>query len=142
MSDVEEPLGFQIDDDWKSEAAREKKRLAEQERAAGGPDRPDTPTRADFLDLLNAIALQAAIGLGGAKGPSGEYIPPNPALARHHIDLLTVLEEKTKGNLTPEEARTLEAVLYEFRMQFVQRTMGAPAPPPEGGPGSAPQRPR
>ena len=43
-------------------------------------------------------------GLGGFQGPGGERIPPNPDAAKHHIDLLDVLEQKTKGNLTDEEA--------------------------------------
>ena len=131
MTDDQPSQGLHIDDDWKSEAAREKDRLAEQEQAAA--EQPDAgPGQIGFLDLLNLIAIQASVALGGARGPSGEHIPANPALAQHHIDLLAVLQEKTKGNLTPDEARTLDAVIYELRMHFVNL---ATAPPPAGEPG-------
>ena len=43
----------------------------------------------------------------------------NLDMAKHHIDTLAVIEEKTKGNLTPEEQRMLDAALYEARMRYV-----------------------
>ncbi len=61
----------------------------------------------------------AAVALGGVQGPGGEQIPPNPLAARHFIDLLEVLQKKTEGNLTDDEGRALDAVLYELRMQYV-----------------------
>ncbi len=107
-----------IDSDWKTEAAREKQRLAEQEKQR--PSAADARASTGFVELLNMLAMQAVIGLGGYQGPGGERIPPNPAAAKHHIDLLEVLEKKTAGNLTEEEKRTLDSVLYELRMQYVQ----------------------
>ncbi len=114
-----------IDSDWKTEAAREKERLAAEDRAAR---RPAAATEADFIELVNLMAMQAAISLGGYQGPGGERIAPNPLAAKHHIDLLEVLEKKTSGNLTDEEKRVLDAVMYELRMQYVQ-TVSAPRPP-------------
>jgi len=125
MSDEKRASGLHIDDDWKSEAAREKERLAAMKKEAKGT--AADAQAANFMELINLIALQAAIALGGYQGPGGERIPPNPYAARHHIDLLEVLEKKTAGNLTAEEKRILEAVLYELRMQYVQF---AAAPPP------------
>jgi len=125
--------GLHIDLDWKTEAAREKKRLAEQERTARKSEgRGAAPGSAGFIDLLNLIAMQAAMALGGLQGPGGEQIPPNPAAAKHHIDLLEVLAEKTQGNLSDEEKRTLDAVLYELRMQYVH-TVSAAVPTPKPG---------
>ncbi len=126
-----------IDGDWKEEAALEKKRLAEQEEKAsqargpaGGPE-----GSAGFPDLLNMLAMQAVVGLGGMQGPDGEQMPPNPQIAKHYIDLLDVLERKTKGNLSDEEKETLDAVLYELRMRYVQTVSGDPgvAGPPAPG---------
>ncbi len=68
------------------------------------------------------------MALGGYKGPGGESIPPNHAAAKHHIDLLDVLDEKTKGNLTDEEKQALNAVLYELRTQYVQAISSTPPP--------------
>lgn len=118
----ERASGLHIDSDWKSEAAREKERLAEQERAAKREGRADHGPVGppSILDLINLIAMQAAVGLGGYQGPGGERIPPNFASAKHHIDLLDVLEQKTKGNLTDDEKRLLDRVLYELRLQYVQ----------------------
>ena len=125
MSDEPTDSGLHIDTDWKEEAAREKERLAQkegQQTGAGGA----VPEAAGFADLVNSIAMQAAIGLGGYEGPGGERIPPNLQLAKHHINMLDLLEQKTKGNLTAEEKRALDAVVYELRMQYVQRISQRP----------------
>ncbi|MDO8629299.1 MAG: DUF1844 domain-containing protein [Phycisphaerales bacterium] len=118
-----------IDSDWKAEAARDKERLAEQEKQR--VPRGEAQTAAGFVELLNMLAMQAVIGLGGYQGPGGERIPPNPAAAKHHIDLLEVLEKKTAGNLSEEEKRTLDSVLYELRMQYVQVVSASRAPAPK-----------
>ena len=135
MTEEKTDGGLYIDSDWKEEAAKEKERLAaeeakQQEKAgAGGPD------AAGFLDLVNMMAMQAIVALGGGQGPGGEQYPANPAAAKHCIDLLGVLGEKTKGNLTEEEQRVMDSVLYELRMQFVQAAGGAgPAAPPQAPP--------
>ena len=123
-----------IDSDWKAEAAREKERLAEQEKAKPAADAQTSPA---FIELLNLLAMQAVISLGGYQGSGGERIPANPAAAKHHIDLLEVLEKKTAGNLNEEEKRALDSVLYELRLQYVQtvsapRGGGIPKPPVAG----------
>jgi hypothetical protein len=96
-----------VDDDWKAEAQREKERLAKEAEAARGP-RP----AGGFVELLNV--------LGGFAGPGGEPIPPNLEAAKHFIDLLRVLEEKTQGNLSDDEKKMLDQTLYELQMRFVQ----------------------
>ncbi len=118
-----------VDSDWKAEAKRDKERLAEE--AA----RPEAVPAPSFSELVNLIVMQAMAGLGLLAGPGGERIPPNLELAKHFIDLLQVLEDKTKGNLTPEEKGLLDQVLYEMRMSFVQMAGGGPVAP------AAPPRP-
>ncbi len=134
MSDESAGGGLHIDSDWKEEAAREKERLVEQERKEqrekGTVGTVGAEAPATFIELINLLAMQAAIGLGGLQGPGGERIPPNPMAAKHHIDLLEVLESKTEGNLTDDEKRTLDGVLHELRMQYVQAVT---APPPKSG---------
>jgi hypothetical protein len=116
-----------IDDDWKSEAAQEKQRLAE--RAETGTGRIP---QADFLALVQLIAMQAIVGLGGLAGPGGQEIPPNLELAKHHIDLLEVIDRKTKGNLDPNERAVLDTTLHQLRMAYVEAVRGgadlAPGP--------------
>lgn len=125
--------GLHIDDDWKSEAAREKERLAKQERKEKASRAPgEAPGSVTLMELINLLALQAVVGLGGMQGPGGERIPPNLPAAQHHIDLLDLLKTKTEGNLTEEEAQALDAVLYELRMHYVQAVS---PPPPRPVPG-------
>ena len=119
----EQNEGIYIDTDWKEEAAREKEQLAAQDENARQQE--DTP--AGFLELVNLLMMQAIIGLGGFQGPGGETIPPNPAAAKHHISLLEVLKSKTEGNLSTEEAKAIDDVLHELRMQFI-KTMSDPPP--------------
>jgi len=115
-----------VDDDWKAQAQAEKEKLAEHAEAPGAPEekgRPRGPREippASFVTLVNSLALQAAIALGGMQDPRTKKVLVDLDLAKHHIDTLSVLEEKTKGNLTDEEKVTLDQALYETRMAYVQ----------------------
>ena len=129
-----------IDSDWKEEAEREKAKLAEAEQKAreqAPAGDASAPRPVGFLDLVNLLAMQASIGISGWGGPDGRQMPPDPELAKHHIDLLDVLEKKTEGNLTDEEKRALATVTYELRMQFVQSATQPAAGPGPGGPAGA-----
>jgi len=110
-----------VDEDWKEEAQREKERLAEEiERARQKQSEP--PMQASFTVLIVSLATQAAVALGEAPNPLTGKTETNLGEARFHIDLLEILEAKTRGNLTPEEARTLEHLLFDLRMRFVERS--------------------
>ncbi|MHC5110359.1 MAG: DUF1844 domain-containing protein [Planctomycetota bacterium] len=137
--------GLYIDSDWKEEAAREKQRLAEEEAqqqaAQGGEGEGPQVAVTMFLELVNMLAMQAMVGLGGYKGPGGESIPPNPEAARHYIDMLGCLEEKTQGHLTNDEAMILGRVLQDLRMTFVQVAGPGKMNMDAGGEGQPPQAP-
>jgi hypothetical protein len=124
---AEEQKKIIVDDDWKAEARREKERLAEQQQAAHEPI-----PQPSFAELVNLIAIQAMVAMGLVGGPGAERMPPNLEAAKHFIDMLQVLEEKTQNNLTPEEKRTLDSILYEMRMRYVQVAGGPIAPAPSG----------
>ncbi len=83
--------------------------------------RPELPP-ADFDFLIYSLRLQAELNLGLLPfGSAGEEMPePDLELARHNIDLLGVLQEKTKGNLTGEEKEALDNSVAELRFHFVQ----------------------
>jgi Domain of unknown function (DUF1844) len=87
--------------------------------------RPELPP-ADFDFLVYSLRLQAELNLGllpfGAVGqePGDEDPGPDFELARHNIDLLAMLQQKTKGNLTAEEQSALDNSLTELRFRFVQ----------------------
>jgi hypothetical protein len=81
---------------------------------------------ADFATLVLSLGSSAVMYLGqqddqddqGQEG--GQPTPPNLPMAKHAIDLLTVLEEKTKGNLTSEEQQILESLLFDLRLRYVE----------------------
>ncbi|MFL6417369.1 MAG: DUF1844 domain-containing protein [Bryobacteraceae bacterium] len=76
---------------------------------------------ADFFFLVESILMQAEVQLGLIDlGGEEEQSEPNLPLARHSIDLLAMLGEKTKGNLTVEEQRLLDNGLTELRFRYVQ----------------------
>jgi len=76
---------------------------------------------ADFLFLVESILMQIQVQLGILYfGDEAERPAPNLNLARHSIDMLAMLQEKTKGNLAMEELRLLENGLTEMRFRYVQ----------------------
>src|SRR5947199_3938493 len=77
---------------------------------------------ANFATLVSYLSTTAMFQLGLLPGPGGERIPADFANARRTIDLLEILQQKTRGNLSEDETRMLEDVLYELRLSFVQMT--------------------
>jgi hypothetical protein len=78
-------------------------------------------TPVSFSDLAMSIAANAVAHLGGED--EGADIVPSRAdlqLAAHHIDMLAMLQEKTRGNLEPEEQNLLGTLLYELRMKYLE----------------------
>jgi hypothetical protein len=73
-----------------------------------------------FLFLVLSMRAQCEIQLGLMSFEPEEKNEPNLPVARHTIDLMAMLLEKTKGNLSAEEHRTLENSLTEMRFRYVQ----------------------
>lgn len=78
----------------------------------------------DFMTFLLSLATSAQIHLGAIPNPSTGKQECDLALARQTIDLLGILEEKTKGNLTEQEGRLMTQLLFDVRMMFVQAGKG------------------
>jgi hypothetical protein len=83
------------------------------------PDSP--PPQIDFITFALSLGSSAFVHLGDAPNPESRVFEPNLVLAKQTIDVLGMLEEKTKGNLTPEEASFLENLLADLRMRYVQK---------------------
>jgi hypothetical protein len=78
-----------------------------------------------FTTFVVSLASSAAIHFGDLPDPNtGERAELNLEGAAQMIDILTLLEEKTRGNLTIEERQVLEQVLYELRLRFVDASGG------------------
>lgn len=74
----------------------------------------------DFSTFVLSLAHSALVHLGVAPGLDGEKAERNLALGKQTIDVLGILAEKTKGNLTGQEERLMEQLLYDLRLQFVE----------------------
>ena len=74
----------------------------------------------DFATFIMSLSHSAFLHLGEAPNPETNKVEINLPLARQTIDLLGLLEEKTKGNLTGDEERLLTQVLFDLRMRFVE----------------------
>jgi hypothetical protein len=85
------------------------------------PESPKLP----FAAFVVSLASTAAIHFGDLADPeSGQRAEPNLEGAAQMIDILEMLQQKTRGNLTLEERQILEQVLYELRLRFVEVKSG------------------
>ncbi len=116
-----------IDTDWKSQAQAEKDRLeqsaaAKKPKAAAGAAGGEAPAddKVRFEDMVALLASQALSYLGYFPDPRTGQAVVSLEYAKLHIDMLGVLEEKTKNNLTEAEATALTRTASELRMAFVE----------------------
>ncbi len=112
-----------VDDDWKSQVEKEKEQLAEKEkkepRRAADAEEMHLPP-ASFAVLVSTLSTQAMAALGFLSDPQTGQPNISRPLAKHFIDTLGVLDEKTRGNLTPEESDLLTETLHHLRMAYVR----------------------
>ena len=86
-----------------------------------------------FLDLVQSLQMGAMAGLGMLQGPDGKRPPVDLPGAKDAIDLLGILQEKTKGNLTKDEEEVLREGLYHLRMGYMAMINAPPAGRGKGG---------
>jgi len=103
----------------------------------GEKGRAGTPSSAlgvpRFLDLVQSLQMGAMVGLGMFQGPDGKRPPVDLPAAKDAIDLLGILQEKTKGNLTKEEEEVLREGLYHLRMGYMAMINAPPTGHGKGG---------
>lgn len=133
MSDQPSEKKIIVDEDWKTrvEAERDAARAnpdaaaekpAEEPAAEPTSDRPMPP--ADLLFIASTMYMQALVALGLVPDPIAGKPRVRPNQARHAIDSLQVLRDKTEGNRTTEETESIDAMLHEMRMVFVAQSGG------------------
>ena len=138
MSEENKDPKIVVDDDWKAQVEAEKEAYAKHssEQPADAPEGQQMP-EADFLTLVSSLATQALMSLGQLLDPYTQKVHYNKPMAKHFIDTLSMLEEKTKGNLNDKEAQTVEELLHQLRMVYVN----SPDKLPEGaGEEAAPKK--
>jgi uncharacterized protein DUF1844 len=91
------------------------------------PDNPSSPPTISFIGFVLSLAQTAAIHFGDLAAP-GEERPAEANLegASQMIEILALLQDKTRGNLTAEERSVLEQVLYELRLRYVEAGKAGP----------------
>jgi hypothetical protein len=82
----------------------------------------DALPRVDFATFILSLSHSALLHLGDAPHPETGRVERNLVLARQTIDLIAMLEDKTKGNLAGEEERLVSQILYDLRMRYVEQT--------------------
>jgi hypothetical protein len=125
---MSEKIIKKVDEDWKSQVEREKnaasaedtaRRPAAAAAAGGAKKAPPKESSQEFAMFLSSLAMQAygALGEETDLGPGRINLPQ----AKYLIDVLGMIEDKTRGNLTEEESRMIEALVYELRMKYVEK---------------------
>ena len=132
MSDSADDKKIIIDEDWKSQVEAEKEEAEANREASDAADptgsigsEDEKPTQeiplppADFTTIVSMLATQAMLNLGTLPNPMTGKTDRNLPQAKHAIDLVEVLKEKTKGNCNPQEEAMLQNLLHELRMAYV-----------------------
>ena len=118
-----------VDSDWKSQAQAEKDRLTQDEskreaeaaaKAGAEGGAPGELPPADFPSLVGMLVTQALMYLGGVADRRTGQAVFDPDMSRFYIDLLAVLEEKTRGNLSEAEGKDLVGAVHELRSRYVE----------------------
>jgi len=120
-----------IDEDWKSRVQAEKEALQRKKDEETPAEEPAPAKQADQAEadvplppaslevLAGSLAMQAMVALGLVSDPAGGSPPVRLNQAKHFVDTIAMLEEKTEGNRTPEETAMLSHLLHELRMAYV-----------------------
>jgi hypothetical protein len=127
MGEEKQPTGShkRVDEDWKKQVEREKQREAAkttQQRPTTGPP----PDATSFTAFITGLAMQAMMALGEMAEPKTGMQRENLGEARYLIDMLAMLQEKTEGNLTEQEAAAIEEAVYSLRMTYVRKVSAQP----------------
>ena len=134
-----DPGEKKVDESWKEQVEKERrtprgseppKSAPAQARKEEPPPRPD-PSRgrvpqSDFSMFLSSLSMQAMVALGEVAHPATGLAQPDLEQSRYLVDVLGLLQEKTQGNLSQEEAGLLDGLLYELRMKYVEKSQGGP----------------
>jgi hypothetical protein len=132
---MDEPVKKRVDESWKEQVEREKhtaERAATQPGPAPRPS-PDVsepqPEREEAPEarwdlFISGLAMEALVAMGDMAHPGTRKPAMNLPRAKYLVDLLGILEEKTKGNLSIDEDRLLKDALYQLRMRYLSKTGG------------------
>ena len=125
--DEEQEKGFVVRDKrfGATKEEKEESKIKEEGKIEGTP-KEDVSVKGeplpeiDFTNFTLSLSTSALIQLGEIQDPFTQKSTQNLPLAKQTIDLIGMLQEKTKGNLSPDEEKVIEYVLYDLRMRYVK----------------------
>ncbi|MBN1586327.1 MAG: DUF1844 domain-containing protein [Candidatus Omnitrophica bacterium] len=135
-----------VDETWKSQVEKEKERIRSdepkrsqgnsgpsqpaQKETAGEQERQGPGSESAFQIFISSLGIQTLMHLGELPNPMTQQPELQMDQAKHMMDILEMLQQKTKGNLTSTEAQLLDDLLYELRMKYIARIQAISEPPP------------
>ena len=145
MADESPVVRKRVDESWKEQVDKEKTQstgadapapAAAAAAADGSADQaaapttsgeagPEAPIEARFDVFLSGLGMDALIGLGDLPHPATKKRSVNLVHAKYLIDLLGLIEDRTKGNLKPDESQLLGDLLYQLRMRYLNKTQSS-----------------
>ncbi len=130
-----------VDESWKEQAEKEKQAApqpaAPAKQQAGPQAAPQVPPGRDahegmpearFDLFVSGLAMEALIALGEMPHPVTRRQAANLQQAKYLIDVLGIIEEKTRGNLSVDESKLLQDALYQLRMRYLSKSSGVATP--------------
>jgi len=102
-----------VDEAWKDTVTKEK---------LGNPAPSEELPEVTFNLFVTGLMMEALVALGEAENPLTKKKELNELHARFVIDTLSMLQEKTKSNLIKDESDLLEAMIYDLRMKYIEKT--------------------
>ena len=96
------------------------------QQPTGAPERGENTAQAgalseiDFSTFIISLSTQALMHLGEIANPVSGKVEADISVAKQMIDILAMLNEKTRGNLNPSEAQMMESILFDLRMKYVE----------------------
>jgi hypothetical protein len=115
MDSEEKMTDKKVDEEWKKRATEEKEEAA----GSGGGGAENFP-EADFRSFISGMATQVLLSMGEVENPMTKEVQRNLPQAKYTIDMIQILKDKTAGNLSEDEQKYLDAVLYDLRMRYVE----------------------
>jgi hypothetical protein len=118
---TEAPAEVEAPADGKSAAARAERVEVSPEIGAESRTRETGLPEVDFHTFILSLGSSALLHLGELEHPDGGEAEVDLPLAKHTIDILSMLDEKTRGNLTAAEGKLMESLLYDLRLRYVNK---------------------
>jgi hypothetical protein len=129
---MDESIKKRVDESWKEQVEREKHTTPPPGKPAEGVQPEAAEPRSETAEVpearwdlfVSGLAMEALVAMGDMAHPVTRKPALNLPRAKYLVDLLGVLEEKTKGNLSIDEERLLTDALYQLRMRYLNKTGG------------------